>query len=122
MHAYVTVTHPTRGAQAMTIDRVVVLRPDDPIAFLADACAAAAEAANELRVARPMDAALGDVYAELVIAYARVERSVCTGTRLAIIDHLIGRVAQARRGEIVTPLLDIVDRLHGELTSTPASV
>jgi hypothetical protein len=106
----------------MTIDRVVVLRPDNPVAFLAEACAAAAEAANELRVARATDAALVDVYAELVVAYARVERTSGIGARLAIIDHLIERVTQARRGEIVTPLVDIVDRLHGELTSAAASI
>ena len=106
----------------MTIDRVVVLRPDDPIGFLAEVCAAAAAAANELRVARVTDAALVDVYAELVVAYARVERNTYTGARLAIIDHLIERIAEARRGEIVTPLVDIVDRLHGELTSALASI
>jgi hypothetical protein len=106
----------------MTIDRVVVLRPDDPVAFLADACAAAAGAVNELRVAKVTDAALVDVYAELVVAYARVERNSTTGARLAIIDHLIERITQARRGEIVSPLVDIVDRLHGELASATASV
>jgi hypothetical protein len=106
----------------MTIDRVVVLRSEDPVAFLADACAAAADAANELRVASATDAAVVDVYAELVVAYARVERDDYTGARLAIVDHLIERLGQARRGEIVTPLADIVDRLHGELTATPASV
>jgi hypothetical protein len=106
----------------MTIDRVVVLRPDDPVAFLAEECAAAADAVNELRVASAADAALVDVYAELVVAYARVERNSYSGARLAVIDHLIERIAQARGGEIVTPLVDIVDRLHGELTSTAATV
>jgi hypothetical protein len=108
--------------EVMTIDRVVVLRPDDPVAFLADACAAAAGAVNELRVARSADGALVDVYAELVVAYARVERISFTGTRLAVIDHLVERIAQGRRGEIVTPRVDIIDRLHGELTSVTASV
>ena len=102
----------------MTIDRVVVLRPDDPVAFLAEACAAAAASVMELRVARVADAALVDVYSELVVAYARVERNSYSGARLAVIDHLTGRIAEARGGEIVTPLVDIVDRLHGELTST----
>jgi hypothetical protein len=106
----------------VTIDRVVVLRADDPVAFLADACAAAANAANELRVARSTEATLLDVYTELVIAYARVERNSYAGARLAIIDHLLERVAQARGGEIVTPVIDIVDRLHAELVSAPASV
>ena len=76
----------------------------------------------KLRVASAADAALVDVYAELVVAYARVERNSYSGARLAVIDHLIERIAQARGGEIVTPLVDIVDRLHGELTSTAASV
>jgi hypothetical protein len=106
----------------MTIDRVVVLRPHDPVAFLAEACAAAATAVNDLRVARATDAVLVDVYAELVVAYARVEHNNHTGARQAIIDHLIERVAQARRGEIAVPLVDIVDRLHGELTATAVSV
>jgi hypothetical protein len=106
----------------MTIDRIVVLRPDDPVAFVADACAAAADSVNELRVARATDGALVDVYAELVVAYARLERSSFSGARLAIIDHLIERITQARRGELVTPLVDIVDRLHGELASATASV
>jgi hypothetical protein len=106
----------------MTIDRVVVFRADDPVAFLADACAAAANAANELRVARSTDATLLEVYAELVVAYARVEGNSYTGARRAIIDHLVERVAQALGGEIVTPVVDVVDRLHAELTSAPASV
>jgi hypothetical protein len=106
----------------MTIDRVVVLRPDDPVAFLGDACAAAADAVNALRVAKAADAAVVDVYAELVVAYARVERDSFTGARLAIIDHLVERIAQARRGELVAPLVDVVDRLHAELTSATVSV
>ena len=40
--------------------------------------------------------------------------------RLAVIEHLVERLAQARNGEITTPALDIVDRLHGELTAEPA--
>lgn len=87
-----------------------------------DACAAAAAAANELRPVRSSDAALLDVYAELVVAYARVERHRYTGARLAIIDHLIERIAQARNREIVTQLVDVVDRLHGKLTAAPAPV
>ena len=105
----------------MTIDRVVVLRRDDPVAFLAESCAAVADAVNELRVARTADAALVDVYGELVVAYAHVERNSYSGARLAVIDHLIERIGQARGGEIVTPLVDIVDRLHGELTSSAAT-
>lgn len=101
----------------MAGDRVVVLRSDDPLAFLADACAAAAAAVSEPRPWRPSDVAMIDLYAELVVAYARLVRTHLSGTRLAIVDHLVGRVAQARSGEITTSLVDIVDRLHGELAS-----
>ena len=108
----------------MSSDRVVVLRPDDPASFLADACAAAA-AVNEVRVWRPNDAGLVDLYSELVLAYARlrradIARSDHASVRLAVIDHLAERLAQARNGEITTPALDIVDRLHGDLTAEPA--
>ena len=106
----------------MMVDRVVVLRAGDPVAFLAESCGAATDAVNEVRVATPADAALVEVYAELVVAYARVERNSYSGARLAVVDHLIERIAQARAGEIVTPLVDIVDRLHGELSSTATSV
>lgn len=58
-----------------------------------------------------------DLYAELVVAYARLARPHFRGPRLAIVDHLVGRVAQARSGEVTTSLVDIVDRLHGELAS-----
>lgn len=104
----------------MSVDQVVVLRDDDPLAFVADACAAAAEAAAEPRSWRPQDVAMIDLYAELVVAYARLVRPRLGGVRLAVIDHLTERVAQARRGEIATPLVDIVDRLHSEVTAQPA--
>ena len=94
-----------------------MLRRDDPLAFLADACAAAAAAVSEPRRWRPSDLAMIDLYAELVVAHARLVRPHLHGSRLAIVDHLVGRIAQARSGEITTPLVDIVDRLHGELAS-----
>jgi hypothetical protein len=106
----------------MVGDRVVVLRSDDPLAFLADACAAAAAAVSEPRSWRPSDMAMIDLYAELVVAYARLARPHFRGTRLAIVDHLVGRVAQAQSGEITTSLVDIVDRLHGELATERAPV
>lgn len=37
-------------------------------------------------------------------------------------DHLLERLAQARCGLIAPPVLDIVDRLHGELTHDHARV
>ena len=109
----------------MSSDRVVVLRPDDPASFLADACAAAAEAVNEVRVWQQGDANLVELYGELVFAYARlrradIARSDHATVRLAVIDHLVERLAQARNGEITTRALEIADRLHGELTAEPA--
>ena len=106
----------------MAGDRIVVLRSDDPLAFLADACAAAGAAVSEPRPWRPSDVAMIDLYAELVVAYARRVRPHLNGTRLAIVDHLVGRVAQARSGEITTSLVGIVDRLHGEVASERAPV
>ncbi len=104
----------------MPTDRVVVLRRHDSLAFVADACAVAAEAVNEPRSWGSTDEALAHVYAELVVAYARLLRPELAGTPAAVVDHLMGRVAQARAGEITTPLLDVVDRLHAELTTEPA--
>ncbi|HVM05086.1 MAG TPA: hypothetical protein VM242_07940 [Acidimicrobiales bacterium] len=84
------------------------MRSDDPLVFVADACAAAAVAVSEPRSWRPSDAAMIDLYAELVVAYACPVRTDLSGTRLAIVDHLVGRVAQARSGEIKASLVDIV--------------
>ena len=106
----------------MAGDRVVVLRSDDPLGFFADACAAAAGAVSEPHSWHPSDMAMIDLYAELVVGYARLARPLFHGPRLAIVDHLVGRVAQARSGEITTSLVDIVDRLHGELASERAPV
>lgn len=58
----------------------------------------------------------------LVVAYARLVRPHFHGFRLAMVDHLVGRVAQARGGEITTSLVDIVDRLHPELAPERAPV
>lgn len=100
-------------------DRILVLRPDDPVSFVADACAALADAVNEVRVVRSTDEELVATYAELVVAYSRGMREQLTaeGTaRLAVIDHLVDRLRQAQAGEITLPVLDVVDRLHAELT------
>jgi len=37
-------------------------------------------------------------------------------------DHLLGRLTEARTGLIALPVLDIIDRLHGELTQDHARV
>lgn len=108
-------------------DRVVVLRPDDAIAFLADSCAALADALNQVRVVRSGDAALVDVYAEVVLAHSRLVRRRLDNDRestaqVNIIEHLEERLRQARAGEITVAVLDIVDRLHAEITREPAGV
>jgi CRP-like cAMP-binding protein len=101
-------------------DRIVVLRDRDPRSFLADGCAALADAANQIRLARASEAEVVTVYAEMVVAYSRVLRDDLAErgetVRLAVIDHLVERLRQAQRGEIRVSALDVVDRLHGELT------
>ena len=109
------------------VDRVVVLRDGNATGFLADACAALAEAVNQMRAIRPSDADLVEAYAELVVAYGRLLRRHLAGdpadtVGLNIIDHLVERLRQARAGEISLPVLDIVDRLHAELTRQPTHV
>lgn len=108
-------------------DRVVVLRSDDALGFVADACAAIADAVNQVRIVRSGDQALVDVYAELVVAYSRLVHRDLAGdpadtARVNIIDHLVERVGQAQAGEITPPVLDVVDQLDAELTREPASV
>ena len=107
--------------------RVVVLRADDGIGFVADACAALAEAVNQVRVVRSTDSTLVEAYTETVVAYSELVRRQLSAqdpaetVRVTIIDHLIGRVRQAQAGEITIPVLDVVDRLHGEITRQSAS-
>lgn len=107
-------------------DRIVVLKNDDAIGFVADACAALAAAVNEIRVSRSGDQDLVSAYAEIVVAYSRLLRHQSSDDRygsahLAIVDHLVERLRQAQNNDITTPVLDIVDRLHGELTREPAT-
>ncbi|WP_429428581.1 hypothetical protein [Nocardia sp. GAS34] len=99
---------------------IVILRREDPLAFVADACAALAEENNRIRAVGQDDTRqLVQTYAELVISYAHLARPTLTSARADIIDHLVDRVSQAQTGDIGIPLLDIVDRLHGELTHQP---
>jgi hypothetical protein len=108
-------------------DRVVVLRSVDPLGFVADACAAVAELVNETHLWQSSDQLVTETYAELLIAFANL---VCpeliadanSAAQLAIIDHLVERLRQARAGEINLPVLDVADRLHAELTRQPVSV
>jgi hypothetical protein len=102
-------------------DRIVVFRDHDPLLFVADACAALADALNEPHVWTAGDDALVASYAALVRAYASLVRpTVQEEVRGRIVDHVLERLGQAERGEIVTPVVDIVDRLHGELTRQPS--
>lgn len=107
-------------------DRIVVLRDREALSFVADGCAALADAANQIRLARAGDAELVNVYAEMVVAYSHLVRDGLAErgetVRLAIIDHLVERLRQAQTGEIAMSVLDIVDRLHGELTRERAPV
>jgi hypothetical protein len=109
------------------MERIVVLRSEDPLTFVADACAVLADAVNEVRVVRGADSDLVDVYAETVLAHCRLVRRQLADdpagqVRANIIDHLVERLRQTRAGEISMAVLDVVDRLHGELTREPAGV
>ena len=108
------------------MDRVVVLRRGDPVGFVADACAALAESVNGMRPASPLDARLIEAYAELVVAYSRLtlaELGDDAGdrARVAVLEHLTERLRQAQRGELNMRVIDVVDRLHGELTNVARS-
>lgn len=103
-------------------DRVVVLRDGRPYQFLVDACAALADQVNEPHALSAAEDELLAVYAEAVIALARLHRGELEGrpefrAPIAVIDHLIERVHQCRAGEIELRLADVVDRLHAESLS-----
>jgi hypothetical protein len=107
-------------------DQVVVLRSDDPLGFIADACAAVAVPVNETHLWHSSDQLVTEAYAELLVALAHLMRPALigdanSGTQLAVIDHLVERLRQARAGEFNVPVLDVADRLHAELTRQPVS-
>ncbi len=108
------------------VDRVVVLHADDGLSFIADACAAMADAVNETRLGTAGHADLVEAYAEMVVAFARLVRPRLLDdgetVRVAVMDHLLDRLTEARTGLIALPVLDVVDRLHGELTQEHAWV
>jgi len=108
------------------VDRVVVLHADDGLSFIADACAAMADAVNETRLVTAGHADVVEAYVEMVVAFARLVRPRLLDdgetVRVAVMDHLLDRLMQARTGLIALPVLDIVDRLHGELTQDHARV
>jgi hypothetical protein len=108
-------------------DRVVVFRSDDPLGFVADSCAALADSVNETRGWRPSDQDCIEVYAELLCAFANLTRPALvaesgSAVQLAVIEHLMERLAQARSGEFNVSVLDVADRLHAELTHQPSIV
>ena len=108
-------------------DQVVVLRSDDPLAFVADACAAVADIVNETHLWHSSDQLVTDTYAELLVALANLTRptlitDASSGAQLAIVDHLVERLRQARAGEFDVPVLDVADRLHAELIRQPVAV
>lgn len=83
------------------VDRVVVLHADDGLSFIADACAVMADAVNETRLVASGHTNLVEAYAEMVVAFARL---VCPRlqddgetVRVAVMDHLIDRLTEARR-------------------------
>jgi hypothetical protein len=85
-----------------------------------------ADAVNETRLVTAGHADLVEAYAEMVVAFARLVRPRLLDdgetVRVAVMDHLLDRLMQARTGLIALPVLDIVDRLHGELTQDHARV
>jgi hypothetical protein len=85
-----------------------------------------ADAVNETRLVTAGHADLVEAYAEMVVAFARLVRPRLLDdgetVRVSVMDHLLDRLVQARAGLIALPVLDIVDRLHGELTQTTARV
>jgi len=108
------------------VDRVVVLHADDGLSFIADACAVMADAVNETRLVTAGHADLVEVYAEMVVAFARLVRPQLLDdsetVRVAVMDHLLDRLTEARSGLIALSVLDVVDRIHGELTQAHARV
>jgi hypothetical protein len=108
------------------VDRVVVLHADDGLSFISDACAVMADAVNETRLVTAGHVDLVEAYAEMVVAFARLVRPRLLDDgetiRVAVIDRLLDRLTQARNGLIARPVLDIVNRLHGELTQDYARV
>lgn len=82
---------------------------------------ALADVVNETRLWRSSDPLLIESYAAFVRDYADLARpalaaEAASTTRLAVIDHLVTRLGQARSHEINISVLDIVDRLHAELS------
>ncbi len=66
---------------------------------------------------RSGDAELTTVYAQMVRVYARLVRPRLVDhsedVRVAVIDHLLGRLDEAQAGVRAISVIDIIDRLHG---------
>jgi hypothetical protein len=113
--------------RAVMSDQVLILKRDNALDFVPNACAALAHSVNELRVSRVGDHPLIETYAEMLRAYSNLLRPTLVSdpscaTQAKVIDHLVERLRQARAGEISIPLLDIADRLHAELVRQPLPV
>jgi hypothetical protein len=108
-------------------DQVLILRRDNPLDFVANACAALADLVNELRVSRIVDQLTIETYAEMLRAYSNLLRPALVGdpgcaVQVKVVNHLVERLVQARAGDISIPLLEIADRLHAELVRQPLPV
>ena len=82
-------------------DQVLILRRDNPLDFVANACAALADSVNELRMSRVGDHLLIETYAEMLRAYSNLLRPALVGdprcaVQVKVIDHLVERLDQAR--------------------------
>ena len=73
-----------------------------------------------IRAATQSDDDLLGAYAEMVRAYARLLRPRLIAqdetVRLGVLDHLLNRLDEAQAGTRAVPVIDVVDRLHAELT------
>ncbi|MGO8870109.1 MAG: hypothetical protein ACLQPH_01680 [Acidimicrobiales bacterium] len=103
-------------------ERIIMLRSNQPMRFLVDACAALADEVNGPHAWTASDEELLAVYAETASALARLRRAQLDrrprcGVQIAVLDHLMVRVRQTRAGEIEFRLADVVDRLHAAATS-----
>lgn len=102
-------------------DKVVFLNPRQPLAFLASACAALAEALEDTVALGPNRDELAAVYAEVVGAYARLLRAeVARMPEMSrvwfdVVDHLLGRLKQVRDREILLDHVEVASQLHARL-------
>ncbi len=102
------------------VDRVVVWHAHDGLSFVADACAVMGrcrerDPTGHRRASRPRRGLCREVAAVARLFCSRLLDDSET-VRIAVIDHLLDRLTEARTGLNALSVLDVVDRLHGELT------